>query len=186
MTPWRRMEEWCIDPRFLDSAIVGDEWSASRPGHFTPGERANDTHCIGGLVGPRAGLNDIEERKFLTLPGLELRPLGRPARSQLLYWLRYPGFCLDDVEKRKFLTLPGLEIRPLCCSARSQSLYWVMLAPPEEKGYIYKQIDYGKVTIKQRIELSKEERNNLIYIAVCRVSNIALSFLCSLRSVRFT
>jgi hypothetical protein len=28
-------------------------------------------------VGPRAGLDDIEKRKFLTLPGLELRPLGR-------------------------------------------------------------------------------------------------------------
>jgi hypothetical protein len=30
-------------------------------------------------------------RKFLTLQGLELRPLGRPARSQSLYRLRYPG-----------------------------------------------------------------------------------------------
>jgi hypothetical protein len=30
-------------------------------------------------VDPRAGLDDVEKRKFLTLPGLELRPLGRPA-----------------------------------------------------------------------------------------------------------
>jgi hypothetical protein len=29
----------------------------------------------------RAGLDDLEKRKFLTLPGLELRHLGRPARS---------------------------------------------------------------------------------------------------------
>jgi hypothetical protein len=29
-------------------------------------------------------------RKLFTLPGLELRPLGRPARSQSLYRLRYP------------------------------------------------------------------------------------------------
>jgi hypothetical protein len=28
---------------------------------------------------PRAGLDDVEKRKFLTLPGLELRPLSRPA-----------------------------------------------------------------------------------------------------------
>jgi hypothetical protein len=42
-------------------------------------------------VGPRAGLNGMEKSKFLTLPGLELRPLGRPARSQSLYQLRYPG-----------------------------------------------------------------------------------------------
>jgi hypothetical protein len=25
---------------FLSSVLVGGEWSASRPGHFTPGERA--------------------------------------------------------------------------------------------------------------------------------------------------
>jgi hypothetical protein len=42
-------------------------------------------------VDPRAGLDDVEKRKFLTLPALELRPLGRPARSQSLhiYRLRY-------------------------------------------------------------------------------------------------
>jgi hypothetical protein len=37
----------------------------------------------------RAGLDEMEERKFLNLPGLELRPLGRPARSLSLYRLRY-------------------------------------------------------------------------------------------------
>jgi hypothetical protein len=26
---------------------------------------------------PRAGLDDVEKRKFFILPGLELRPLGR-------------------------------------------------------------------------------------------------------------
>jgi hypothetical protein len=42
-------------------------------------------------VDPRASLGDVEKRKFLTLPGLELRPLGRPACNQSLYRLRYPG-----------------------------------------------------------------------------------------------
>jgi hypothetical protein len=42
-------------------------------------------------VGPGAGLDDVEKTKFLTLPGLELRPLGRPARGHSLYRLRYPG-----------------------------------------------------------------------------------------------
>jgi hypothetical protein len=32
-------------------------------------------------VGPRASLDDMEKRKFLPLPALEHRPLGRPARS---------------------------------------------------------------------------------------------------------
>jgi hypothetical protein len=48
-------------------------------------------HWIGSLVGPTAGIDDVEKRKFLTLPGLELRPLGPQARSQSLYRLRYPG-----------------------------------------------------------------------------------------------
>jgi hypothetical protein len=39
-------------------------------------------------VDPRADLDDVEKRKFLTLPGLEHRLLGRPARSQSLYRLR--------------------------------------------------------------------------------------------------
>jgi hypothetical protein len=54
-------------------------------------ERGPGTYCIGGWVEPRTGLNDMEKRKFLTLPGLEFRPLGRPANSQSLYRLRYPG-----------------------------------------------------------------------------------------------
>jgi hypothetical protein len=45
-------------------------------------------HWIGGWMGPRTGLDDVEKRKFLTLQGHELRSLGRPDRSQLLYRLR--------------------------------------------------------------------------------------------------
>jgi hypothetical protein len=71
----------------LTSVLAGGEWSASRTGRITPGEKAPGTHWIGGWVGPRAGLDDVEKRKFLILPGLELRPLGRPARSQSLYRL---------------------------------------------------------------------------------------------------
>jgi hypothetical protein len=70
---------------FLMSALAGGERSESRPCRFTPG-----THWIGGWVGPRASLDDVEKRKFLPLPRLELRPLRRPARSQSLYRLRYP------------------------------------------------------------------------------------------------
>jgi hypothetical protein len=57
---------------FLNSALAGGEWSPSGPGHFTPVERAPYTHWIGGLVFPRAGLDDVEKRKFLTLAGLEV------------------------------------------------------------------------------------------------------------------
>jgi hypothetical protein len=77
---------------FLTSAVVGGEWLGSRPGLFTPEEKAPVVHWIGGLMDPRAGLDDVDRRKFLTLPVLELRTLGRAARSQLLYRLRYPGY----------------------------------------------------------------------------------------------
>jgi hypothetical protein len=54
---------------FFTSALVGGEWSASRSGRFTPG-----THWTGDWEGPSAGLDDVEKRKFLTLPELELQP----------------------------------------------------------------------------------------------------------------
>jgi hypothetical protein len=68
---------------FLISALAGGEWWASR-GRFNPRETALVTQCRGGCVGLRAGLDDVENRKFCTLPVLELLPLGRPARSQSL------------------------------------------------------------------------------------------------------
>jgi hypothetical protein len=54
---------------FLTSALAGGEWSTSRAGRFTPGERAPSTHWTG------ACLIDVEKRKFLTPLGLELRSL---------------------------------------------------------------------------------------------------------------
>jgi hypothetical protein len=66
-------------------ALAGGEWSASRFGRFTPGrERSPGTHWIGGWMDPKASLDDVEKRKFLTL---ELQPLSCPACSQLLYQL---------------------------------------------------------------------------------------------------
>jgi hypothetical protein len=72
---------------FFTSALVGGEWPDSRPCCFTPVERTFATHWIGDWVGLRAGLDDVEKRKFLTLAGLELRHVSRPARSQSLYRL---------------------------------------------------------------------------------------------------
>jgi hypothetical protein len=47
---------------FSTSVLDGGESSASRPGRaLHPGERTPGTHCTGGWVGPRAGL-DTEDR----------------------------------------------------------------------------------------------------------------------------
>jgi hypothetical protein len=57
---------------FFNWALPGGEWSATRPDHFTPGEKAPGTHCVAGWVDLRAGLDYTENRKFLTLSGIEL------------------------------------------------------------------------------------------------------------------
>jgi hypothetical protein len=67
----------------------------SRP--LYPRRKAPGTHWIGS-VGLRTGLASVEKRIFLPLPGLELRPLGRPARSHSLYRLRYPGSQCSNVK----------------------------------------------------------------------------------------
>jgi hypothetical protein len=96
------MGEWMYRATFfLASALVGGEWLASRPFRFTPRERAPGTHWIGGWVGPRAGLDDVEKRKFLTVLGLEHLPLVHPAHDQLLYRLHYPGSPLMHIGKKE-------------------------------------------------------------------------------------
>jgi hypothetical protein len=51
----------------LTLALDGGEWSASRPGHFTPRESAPGTHWIGGWVGPRAVLDAVVKIKLPSL-----------------------------------------------------------------------------------------------------------------------
>jgi hypothetical protein len=88
---------------FLTSELVGGEWLASRSGRFTPGERAPDTHRIRGWLVSRFGLDDVEKRKFLTLQGLEFRPLRRQACSQSLYRLPIPKLKFPLILKRILL-----------------------------------------------------------------------------------
>jgi hypothetical protein len=81
-------------------------------------------------VGPRAGLDDVENRKFLTLSGLEFQPLVHPARRQSLYRLPFPGsvvmtvqehfiaVCRGDAQLFKFL-LPPYSLTRLCLCIHS-------------------------------------------------------------------
>jgi hypothetical protein len=49
-------------------------------------ERTPGTHCTGGWVGPRAGLDTKAKGKILLpLPGIEPQSPGSPVRSQTLY-----------------------------------------------------------------------------------------------------
>jgi hypothetical protein len=76
------------------------------PRPLNPRKRAPGTHCIGGWVGLRAGVDDVEGRKiFCPVPGRELRHLSPPARSQSMYRLSYPGYI------KNYLGGPEEEIR---------------------------------------------------------------------------
>ena len=48
----------------LISTLDGSEQTASRPGHFTRGERGRGPHGIGGWLGRRASLKTLEKRKI--------------------------------------------------------------------------------------------------------------------------
>jgi hypothetical protein len=70
---------------FLTSTLEGGVWSASHPGRLYPRERPG-THCIGGWVGPGAGMDRCGKSRPVGIRSLDL-----PARSESLYRLRYPG-----------------------------------------------------------------------------------------------
>jgi hypothetical protein len=67
-------------PPSLTSAVDGGECSASRPCRFTPGETAPSTQCIGGWVGPRGSLDDVEIKKALAPAGnrISIPPVNQP------------------------------------------------------------------------------------------------------------
>jgi hypothetical protein len=72
---------------FLTSALVVSG-QLHTPAALPLEKSPTGTHWIGGCVDQRAGLDDAEERKFLT--STELGPLSRPTHSQSLYRLSCP------------------------------------------------------------------------------------------------
>jgi hypothetical protein len=58
---------------FSISELDGGEWSASRFGQAQE-KGAHGAHCIGDWVGSIPGLNAVDEKYVLLLPGIDLRP----------------------------------------------------------------------------------------------------------------
>ena len=69
---------------FLPQALERSEWLASRPGHFTP-----SAHRTRGWVGPRAGVDDVENIK-LSCPRQEPNH-DSPAVQPIFYSLHWRG-----------------------------------------------------------------------------------------------
>jgi hypothetical protein len=96
----------CRDTHFRD---LGTSWRWVVHFTFRPlysRGRIPGTHWIRGWVDLRAGLGDLEKWNFLTLPGLKLRPLSRPACNQSLYRLRYPGSFKYSKTSQNFIEPP--------------------------------------------------------------------------------
>jgi len=49
--------------------LYGVEWSVSRSGRFTPGERVASTHCTEGYVGPETYLDVVAKTEIPLLTG---------------------------------------------------------------------------------------------------------------------
>jgi hypothetical protein len=67
------------------------------------------------LVGPQSRVDAVEKRTFLPVPGLELRPLGRPARSMSLYRLSYTASTLILLVKQAAC---NLKMEAICSSEK--------------------------------------------------------------------
>jgi len=79
---WRYSSTYSLTP-----ALDGCVWSASRPGLFTPAERAPSTHWIGGWVGTRAVLDAV--RKF-PVPAGYRTPVAQFVASHYSDWAMTP------------------------------------------------------------------------------------------------
>jgi len=53
---------WEVDAQLHTFLTLALDWSASHPGHFTPGERAPGTPWVGGWVGLRVSLDMLVKK----------------------------------------------------------------------------------------------------------------------------
>jgi hypothetical protein len=94
-TPWGRLRGEEVQLVLILDLDTWRGWVVSvtpRP-RINPGERTPCTHCTGGWVGLRTGVDTYRGKVLLPLPGIEPPSPGR-LRSQTLYWLSYPGSLL--------------------------------------------------------------------------------------------
>jgi hypothetical protein len=73
-------------------------------------------------MGPRAGLDNMEQGESLTLSILELRPLGYLACSESLYRLRYPQYLPKIINFNKVLGSEDIFNSRSCSIGRKSEL----------------------------------------------------------------
>jgi hypothetical protein len=124
-TLWRRIGEWRYSfTHSLTSTLYGGEWSASRPGRFTPRERAPGSHWIGGWVSPRAVMDAVVKRKIPS-PSRESNPttpIVQPVAQRYTDWaitVLYPISCIHKL----FKTLVNIRIPSISSSGTGLMRY---------------------------------------------------------------
>jgi hypothetical protein len=114
------------------------------------------THWIGGWMGPRAGLDDMENRKFLILSGLKLRPLSRPARGHSLHRLRYPSSFIFIIK--------GPKIRRHLFSKRkiTRPIFWLIQYVHIVNVYIQRKMARSYVCARSEVSRSRYEDHHVL------------------------
>jgi hypothetical protein len=122
----------------LTSTLGGGEWSASSPGRLTPWRKSLRYELDRRLGGSqnRSGRRG-QGKNLLPLPGLELRPLGRPSRHKPFVLCSNLAGCVRHIrsgatyrncqicEHTQFLFLSwgGVRLESLCTAATTGLLY---------------------------------------------------------------
>jgi hypothetical protein len=81
----------------MTSALVSSECSYPRLGLLICGENFPPTHWLGDWMVPRTGLDVVERKQVLPLPGLELRTLELPAYTILKGLQFFLNLCCGTV-----------------------------------------------------------------------------------------
>jgi hypothetical protein len=104
-------------PPFLNSALDGSEWSASRSCRFPPGERTLCRYWIKGWVGLKAGLNSVGQKS--------LTPSGTRTPAVQSVTRRYTDWAIDSHLRSKNVNTEIYRIKfylHLCMSVETSSL----------------------------------------------------------------
>lgn len=85
---------------FLISALDDLQWSVLRPGRFTLVETAPDTDCIGSSVGPRASLDNLENKRSFASAGNQTKIPLLSGPKPLYYIQCKKTYFLMGIESR--------------------------------------------------------------------------------------
>jgi hypothetical protein len=136
---WKRMGEWTYSSTHsLTSALDGGEWSASRPGRFTPKERAPGTHWIGGWMGPRAVVEAVVKRKIPS-PRRESNPRTPIVQSVAQRYTDWAITALHSCWYTRSLILLQVSLQETCCllSHRSANSEVAVRSPASRMRSLY-------------------------------------------------